>query len=199
MGFGIVFMILFVVLTQVFIWGFIIFVIVKAVKSSNNIGGKMNNMVQRQRMNQTGPASVPPSKYQTINSHYSQQTLNGTANNMNYNGGHTHAYEHKVQPIEEASVHERFEDRKEAYIERKQQMKADLPKTSYSKMEEANKNYNTNSYSNNGYNTYGANGDNATVTTAYDEKITCKYCGAENIVPRSRSKKYNCYFCREEI
>ena len=199
MGFGIVFMILFGVLTQVFIWGFIIFVIVKAVKSSNNIGGKMNNMVQRQRMNQTGPASAPPSKYQTINSHYSQQTLNGTANNMNYNGGHTHAYEHKVQPIEEASVHERFEERKEAYIERKQQMKADLPKTSYSKMEEANKNYNTNSYSNNGYNTYGANGDNATVTTAYDEKITCKYCGAENIVPRSRSKKYNCYFCREEI
>ena len=199
MGFGIVFMILFGVLTQVFIWGFIIFVIVKAVKSSNNIGGKMNNMVQRQRMNQTGPASAPPSKYQTINSHYSQQTLNGTANNMNYNGGHTHAYEHKVQPIEEASVHERFEDRKEAYIERKQQMKADLPKTSYSKMEEANKNYNTNSYSNNGYNTYGANGDNATVTTAYDEKITCRYCGAENIVPRSRSKKYNCYFCREEI
>ena len=199
MGFEIVFMILFGVLTQVFIWGFIIFVIVKAVKSSNNIGGKMNNMVQRQRMNQTGPASAPPSKYQTIKSHYSQQTLNGPANNMNYNGGHTHAYEHKVQPIEEASVYERFEERKEAYIERKQQMKADLPKTSYSKMEEANKSYNTNSYSNNGYNTYGANGDNATVTTAYDEKITCKYCGAENIVPRSRSKKYNCYFCREEI
>ena len=91
--------------------------------------------------------------------------------------------------------YETDKDRKEAYIERKQQMKADLPKTSYSKMEEANKSFNATSYSANGYNTYGINGDNAAVTSAYDEKVTCKYCGAENIVPRSRAKKYNCYFC----
>ena len=201
MGFGFGFGLIYIIgaLIPILVWVFIIVMIVKAVKNSKGIGGKMADIVQQQRMNQRGPASTPPSKYQTINSHYSQQTLNGTAMNMPNNGGHTHAYEHKVQPIGEASVHERFEDRKEAYIERKQQMKADLPKTSYSKMEEANKNFNTTTYSSNGYNTYGINGDNASVTSAYEEKVTCKYCGAENIVPRSRNKKYNCYFCREEI
>ena len=201
MGFGFGFGLISIIgaLIPICVWVFIIVMIVKAVKNSKGIGGKMADIVQQQRMNQRGPASTPPSKYQTINSHYSQQTLNGTATNMNNNGGHTHAYEHKVQPIGEASVHERFEDRKEAYIERKQQMKADLPKTSYSKMEEANKSFNATSYSTNGYNTYGLNGDMASVTSGYEEKVTCTYCGAENIVPRSRTKKYNCYFCREEI
>lgn len=201
MGFGFGFGLISIIgaLIPICVWVFIIVMIVKAVKNSKGIGGKMADIVQQQRMNQRGPASTPPSKYQTINSHYSQQTLNGTATNMNNNGGHTHAYEHKVQPIGEASVHERFEDRKEAYIERKQQMKADLPKTSYSKMEEANKSFNATSYSANGYNTYGLNGDMASVTSGYEEKVTCTYCGAENIVPRSRTKKYNCYFCREEI
>ena len=201
MGFGFGFGLISIIgaLIPICVWVFIIVMIVKAVKNSKGIGGKMADIVQQQRMNQRGPASTPPSKYQTIHSHYSQQTLNGTATNMNNNGGHTHAYEHKVQPIGEASVHERFEDRKEAYIERKQQMKADLPKTSYSKMEEANKSFNATSYSTNGYNTYGLNGDMASVTSGYEEKVTCTYCGAENIVPRSRTKKYNCYFCREEI
>ena len=201
MGFGFGFGLITIIgaLIPICVWVFIIVMIVKAVKNSKGIGGKMADIVQQQRMNQRGPASTPPSKYQTINSHYSQQTLNGTATNMNNNGGHTHAYEHKVKPIGEASVHERFEDRKEAYIERKQQMKADLPKTSYSKMEEANKSFNATSYSTNGYNTYGLNGDMASVTSGYEEKVTCTYCGAENIVPRSRTKKYNCYFCREEI
>ena len=198
MGIAITFFDVIGTLVFIFVWVFMIVGFVKSLKNAKGIGSKMNDMVQRQRMNQSGPASAPPSKYQTINSHYSQQTLNGTATNVANNGGHTHAYEHKVQPIGEASVHERFEDRKEAYIERKQQMKADLPKTSYSKMEEANRGYNTTAYAGT-YNNYGGNGDNVAVTSSYDEKVTCKYCGAENIVPRSRSKKYNCYFCREEI
>ena len=128
MGFGFGFGLIYIIgaLIPIFVWVFIIVMIVKAVKNSKGIGGKMSDIVQQQRMNQRGPASTPPSKYQTINSHYSQQTLNGTAMNMPNNGGHTHAYEHKVQPIGEASVHERFEDRKEAYIERKQQMNQEL-------------------------------------------------------------------------
>lgn len=179
--------------------GIVIFVIVgivKGVKNTNNMQNGNNNYPGQPMMNNNGN----PNRYSTINSHYSQQTLNG-GGNVSYvpvRGDHEHAYEHKVQPIEEASVHEMFEDRKEAYIERKQQMKADLPKTSYSKMEEINQGY-VMSNMQNSYNNYGQNGDMASASNRSEENVTCKYCGAQNIVPRSRDKEYKCYFCREVI
>ena len=47
-------------LIPIFVWVFIIVMIVKAVKNSKGIGGKMSDIVQQQRMNQRGPASAPP-------------------------------------------------------------------------------------------------------------------------------------------
>ena len=184
-------------LFQVVFWTFFIMSIVKAVKKSK---GSNVNTAQYQNMNRPN-GNGAPNRYSTINSHYSQQTMNGngTGTFIPINSGHTHAYEHKVQPIVEATVHERFEDRKEAYIERKQQMKADLPKTSYSKMEAANTTHTSNSYTQSQYHNYGTNADMVSGAGRNEENIKCKYCGAENIVPRSRTKAYNCYFCREII
>ena len=31
------------------------------------------------------------------------------------------------------------------------------------------------------------------------EKVTCKNCGAENIIPASRSNTYSCYFCKQVL
>ena len=184
------------------VWIIVIVMIVKKAKATKNTNDNGSYGNQQYPTNgNNGQGNVNPNRYSTINSHYSQQTLNGNASGIfvSNNGGHTHAYEHKVQPIEEASVIERFEDRKEAYIERKQQMKADLPKTSYSKMEEINNGYGNNVYNTNSYNNYGQNGDMASVSNRNEENIICKYCGANNIVPVSRTKAYNCYFCREII
>ena len=192
------------------VWFFVIVIIIKKTKGANKADDNGSYGNQQYPMNsyngQSNMGNINSNRYSTINSHYSQQTLNGNGAGtfIPNNGGHTHAYEHKVQPIEEASVIERFEDRKEAYIERKQQMKADLPKTSYSKREEINNGYGNNgyvnnSYNTNGYNNYGQNGDMASVSNRNEELVTCKYCGANNIVPVSRTKAYNCYFCREII
>ena len=180
-------------LLPIAIWIFIVVKIIRIAMGKDSLSKKMKDMAKQNGIdnNWNNNGTANPKRYSTINSHYSQQTLNGS--------DHNHAYEHKVQPIEEASVHERFEDRKEAYIERKQQMKADLPKTSYSKMEEMNKGYVMNNSSQNSYNNYGQNGDVASAGSSYEENITCKYCGAQNIVPKSRTKAYNCYFCREVI
>lgn len=187
------------------VWFFVIVIIIKKAKGANNAddnGSYGNQQYPTNGYNGQGNmGNMNPNRYSTINSHYSQQTLNGNGSGtfIPNNGGHTHAYEHKVQPIEEASVIERFEDRKEAYIERKQQMKADLPKTSYSKMEEMNNGYVNNGYNLNDYDNYGQNGDMTSVGNSHEETIICKYCGANNIVPISRTKAYNCYFCREII
>jgi hypothetical protein len=194
--------ILFTFIPMIFWFMFFVFVI-KAVKKGKNGSEKVEHKITLQRMDDYYNTSASPNRYSTINSHYSQQTLQGTGvgngTNAPYNGGHTHAYEHKVEPIGEATVHEIFEDRKEAYRERKQMMKADLPKTSYSKMEESGLNYTSNSYSDTTYNNYGTNGDVNSASGYNEESVTCKYCGAVNILPKSRTKEYNCYFCREVI
>lgn len=147
-------------------------------------------------------------KYKNINSHYSQSTLNGNkmqqsplAGQFVPNGAvsnHNHAYEHKVEPIDEVSVHEKFEDRKEAYRERKAQMKADLPKTSYSQAEQANKSSNARPYQSIHRNA-AKNGDNGYFPNRSEKAIKCGYCGATNIIPWNANVKYNCYFCREEL
>lgn len=167
-----------------------------------------------------------PNKYKTINSHYSPETLHknteivqnsqqkpvtqsplagqfvskNTAVNVrdDMTNDHNHAYEHKVEPINEASVHEKFEDRKEAYRERKAQMKADLPKTSYSEVEAKLKESNGGKYRNVRRNT-AKNGDNGYVPNRSEQAVKCSNCGAVNIVPWDRNIKYSCYFCREEV
>ena len=30
-------------------------------------------------------------------------------------------------------------------------------------------------------------------------RVTCSYCGADNLVPQGSRQKYTCYFCREEL
>lgn len=165
-------------------------------------------------------------KYRPITSHYSKETLkgvdihnsniasnrstiktsplagqfipNGVKAGNSQNNNHNHAYEHKVEPIGEASVHDMFEDRKEAYRERKAQMKADLPKTSYSEVEQKIKSSNSGKHRNIQRNS-AKNGDNGYVPTRGESAIKCKYCGAINIVPYKRNITYSCYFCREEI
>lgn len=185
--------------------------IYKFIKAFN--GSSRSNLNQTTGQNQS-------SKYQTINSHYSPETLKGnnvqnTASKDEYgmpmqpayngtfrtdyaaNDDHNHAYEHKVEPIEEASVHELFEERKQAYRERKAEMKADLPKTSYSQVE-AKLNKNASKYRE-VQGVFAKNGDNGAIAGRNEELIACTYCGAKNIRPRSRSVAYKCYFCRQEL
>ena len=184
---------------------FFVFIIVFIKKVSRGI--KNGNQNQRRRTNRytvtSGDMSANPDKYKTINSHYSPQTLNGVngnaGNTVNQpNNDHQHAYEHKVEPIEEATVIDMFEDRKEAYIEKKKQMKADLPKSSYSETQDKIKQSNSGMYRE-VQGEYGRNGDMSVATSPYEVSVNCKYCGAVNIVPASRNKAYKCYFCRQEI
>lgn len=170
-------------------------------------GGSYNSSAYRSKTGKYGD------KYKTINSHYSNETLNGTGGNQvsqrmasskdkdqtPYGTDHNHAYEHKVEPIKEATVINTFEDRKEAYRERKKEIKADLHKTSYSKAEESLKAKEYKKTNTDNLLDYGKNGDNSSPIGAYEERIKCNYCGAINIVPRSRSKALKCYFCRQEV
>lgn len=122
--------------------------------------------------------------------------------NNEINQDHNHAYEHKVEPIEEASVHDLFEERKEAYRERKAQMKADLHKSSYSEAEE--KEQAQCKSENNGIIRKAAKcGDNGYMPNRSEEKKNCPYCGAINIVPwewrPDKKEVYSCYFCRQDL
>lgn len=127
---------------------------------------------------------------------YSANNTNNATNNLNNNYGHNHAYEHKVAPIIEASVLDKLDDRREAYFDKKQQMREDLPKTSYSKMEEINT---KGSYELNVNAQVGKSSNSVLQVNNDQERIICKNCGAENIVPASRSTTYSCYFCKETL
>lgn len=142
-------------------------------------------------------------KYRTINSHYSQSTLNPTAKAQPKTkvidmSDHNHAYEHKVEPIEEATVMDMFDDRKEAYREKKKQMKANLHKSSYSETQNQIKQSAGTKYRNI-HRPYGKNGDNGERPAAGEIAHKCQYCGAVNIIPASGNQRYSCYFCRQEI
>lgn len=147
-------------------------------------------------------------KYQQINSHYRPETFNRTAppklyqndsnSQMTMSDDHNHAYEHKVEPIEEASVIEQFEERKEAYRERKQEMKENLHKSSYSKIEESIASSNGGRYKDM-HMPYGRNGENGALVGDNEVSIACAYCGAVNIVPASRRTAFACHFCRQEL
>lgn len=197
--------------------GVFVYIIISAVKinsskRSNNRSGNTNVPYQ----NRTTQGR--PDKYRTINSHYSQATLQGAGNSRrnvqkdkakssdmskqptasDTVNSHNHSYEHKVEPIDEASVHEMFEDRKEAYRERKAQMKADLHKSSYSEVEQKLKSSNGGKYREIHRNS-AKNGDNGYMPNRSEQAVRCSYCGANNIIPRNANVKYNCYFCREEL
>lgn len=203
----------------IFFWAIFIYVIVVAVKNATKrtIDNNYNNG-RKNTSYQTSMFQRQPDKYKTINSHYSQATLQGTVNSKgnvqssqiqksplagqfvasNAVNEHNHAYEHKVEPIDEATVHDMFEDRKEAYRERKAQMKADLPKTSYSQVEQKIKSSNDGKYRNIQRNS-ALNGDNGYIPNRSEKTIKCSYCGANNIIPWNANVKYSCYFCREEL
>ncbi|MBQ9699079.1 MAG: hypothetical protein IJV71_00465 [Lachnospiraceae bacterium] len=190
------------------IFGSVIYRMIKGVKTTSQVTRTIID---------TTRADSQSGKYSTINSHYSQETLNGTRGQGPagdstpiqpvYNGtfrtdyavneDHNHAYEHKVEPIEEATVHELFEERKQAYRERKAEMKADLPKTSYSEVEAKVKKSSSKYRDVQGV--FAKNGDNGAMVAGNEMLISCDYCGAKNIVPRSRSTAYKCYFCRQEV
>lgn len=208
---------LFEVVFMVIFFTCFITAIVKIIKRT---GGSQNNTTTYTSNNVSGNQQAD-SKYKTINSHYSPETLNGTRNHTIYkkdaygttvqpvhNGtfrtdyevsqSHNHAYEHKVEPISEASVHELFDERKQAYRERKAEMKADLPKSSYSVVEEKVMKSNSSKYRD-VQGVFAKNGDNIAEVTQNEEMLLCQYCGAKNIVPRNRSITYKCYFCRQEV
>lgn len=193
------------------------YIIISAVKTNsskraNNRSSNVNVPYQNRTM------QGRPDKYRTINSHYSQATLQGAGNSRrNVHKGktesttmsqqlaasgnvndHNHSYEHKVEPIEEATVHELFDDRKEAYRERKAQMKADLHKSSYSEVEQRLKSSNGGKYREIHRNA-AKNGDNGCMPDRGEKAVRCSYCGANNIIPLNANVKYNCYFCREEL
>lgn len=215
------------ILFDLVFFGVFIYVIVRAVKNATNKmnNGNWQNTppYQNNVPNQNYKPQGQPDRYSTINSHYSQATLKGNSNYSNSNqkngrtvtkpkqsplagqfvadnaaNSHNHAYEHKVEPIDEASVHELSEDRKEAYRERKAQMKADLPKTSYSQTEQKIKSSNGGQYRNVHRNS-AKNGDNGYMPNRSEKAVKCSYCGANNIIPWNANVKYSCYFCREEL
>ena len=158
--------------------------------NNNNIGSKQKKATQSALAGQFVPNGQLANNNANTNININQNSVQ--------NQEHNHAYEHKVEPIEEASVHDLFEDRREAYRERKAQIKADLPKTSYSEAEEKIKAANGGKYREIQRNS-AKNGDNGCITARGETAIKCEYCGANNIVPYSRNIKYSCYFCREEI
>ncbi len=175
------------------IFGSVIFSMIKGVKRVKDTVSVVRDIDR---------SSSESSKYQTINSHYSPETLqpayNGTFRTDYTANDHNHAYEHKVEPIEEASVHSLVQERKQDYIERKAERKADLPKTSYSKVEEKLKKNNSSKYRD-VQGVFAKNGDNDAMVAGNETVMTCEYCGAKNILPRSRSVAYKCYFCRQEL
>jgi hypothetical protein len=77
-------------------------------------------------------------------------------------------------------------------------MKADLPKSSYSVVEEKIKKSSGGKYQNI-QGVFAKNGDNGSPVYDNEENISCTYCGAKNILPRNRSVAYKCYFCRQEL
>ena len=114
------------------------------------------------------------------------------------NNSHNHAYQHKVQPMEQATVHEVRSQRIQEYMEKQEAQEE--------RRQERAKEVNSSSVDgkvNNGYSRgrypSAKNGDNGTVPNRSEKCIVCGYCGAKNIVPWSGSKKYSCYFCREDI
>ena len=164
--------------------------------NNNNIGSKQKKATPSALAGQFVPNGQLAINNANTNINMNQNSVKNSAQNQEQ--AHNHAYEHKVEPIDEASVHDLFEDRKEAYRERKAQMKADLPKTSYSEVKEKIKASNSGKYREIQRNS-AKNGDNGCVPGSGETSIKCEYCGANNIVPHSRNIKYNCYFCREEI
>lgn len=190
----------------------IIAIVIKSIKSNGNAkyGNRngqpynMNQYNQPYNMNQNG-------QLYGMNQYTAPYNMN---QNQNFNGApyynssqsvsvvddnHNHTYSHKVEPIEEASVHTLAEERKEAYLDRKQQMKEDLPKTSYSKMEEMNIVQSDNLSISNAGTQVDENSNAAWQMNDQHEKVICKNCGAENLVPRIRNTAYSCYFCKEMI
>lgn len=114
------------------------------------------------------------------------------------NNSHNHSYQHKVQPIEQTTVHEVRSRRIQEYMEKQAAQEEGR--------QERAKEMNTSSVDgkvNNGYSRgrhpSAKNGDNGTVPARSEKCIVCGYCGAKNIVPWSGGKKYSCYFCREDI
>lgn len=204
------------IVKPIIIIGLIIAIVIKATKSSGNNkypkpNGYNNQYNQPYNMNQNGynvnqPYNMNQNGYNAnqynqpynTNQKISYQVDYSANNNVNdnVNTGHDHAYEHKVAPIVEASVLDKYEERKEAYFDRKQQMREDLPKTSYSKMEEFNS---KSSYELNVNAQVGKSSNSVLQMNNEQEKIACKNCGAENIVPASRSIAYSCYFCKETL
>ena len=178
-----------------------------------NQNGYNNQYRQPYNMNQNGynnPNGYNPNTFNNQNGYNNQlnnqYNMNQNVNNQaaynattNANAGHNHAYEHKVTPIQEASVIEKSEDRKEAYLDRKQQMKADLPKTSYSRMEAMDQTQSSASYTSSAGGHFGYSSDSMMQVSPSQERVICKNCGAENIVPASRSTAYSCYFCKETL
>ena len=119
---------LFEILFMFGIIGFIVLYVFRVVKLFSRSTSD-NNPNANQNARRTGNVG---DRYSTINSHYSNATLSGSIGNINIkktsNNGdpnHQHAYEHKVTPVDEASVINMHEERKEAYMEKKRQRKED--------------------------------------------------------------------------
>ena len=192
---------LFEILFMFGIIGFIVLYVFRVVKLFSRSTSD-NNPNANQNARRTGNVG---DRYSTINSHYSNATLSGSIGNINIkktsNNGdpnHQHAYEHKVTPVDEASVINMHEERKEAYMEKKRQRKEELPKSSYSETQNVVLASNGGAYRDVNRE-YGKNGDNGTMPMRNEEAVRCPYCNAVNIVPASRRKTYSCYFCRQEV
>lgn len=128
---------------------------------------------------------------------------------------HDHAYVHKVQPVDEATV---VKERREAEKQSggsvgSVQMTLDLEEdnsldTSSSWDDSIDKTLakyrreNESKKRNDAYRPerrlVGRNGDYGATPNNNEMMVKCGYCGAINILPRHRQPGYSCYFCREQ-
>jgi len=128
---------------------------------------------------------------------------------------HTHAYEHKVEPIRQATVVREQREAVRASLrgegnesggtaqgetsstgweksisdtlnDRLAEYRVENIKQKRKKQAEVVRNA-------------GRNGDNGYIPQNDEQAVKCGYCGANNILPRYRNKVYTCYFCREEL
>ncbi len=155
---------------------FFIFVIYSISKNMKKAQGEVKKFSQKPIINNSNP----------------KNPQNNSQNN------HNHAYQHKVEPIQKATVHEERSQRIQEYM-KKQEVQQEAREKRAMETNTSSVDGKVNNGMSRGNYKSGKNGDNGEMPKVNEIRLTCGYCGAINILPRSRNQRYSCYFCREDI
>lgn len=115
---------------------------------------------------------------------------------------HNHAYKHKVEPIDKATVVKNRENTDKTEDNKDSSMNLwdeSIDNSLNSKLSQYRMENKTKDDMKKNNRLAGKNGDNGYMPQANEEQIKCDYCGALNILPAYRNGEYTCYFCREII